>query len=145
MTNVIQFPQSPCEPPKHSKGHDSDIEQMIDELSLAFKIEPSSREKRAFMKTLKGVLKSRGIGFRSSPPKGLEGLKNEFTIFFEEAKIVCGMDTRKDTPLPSGWVFVRMDASSPPVVVAGQLIDKIGENHGKAKPKPTELNRSGAG
>ncbi len=144
MTNVIQFPQSPCDTTKHSKDYDSDIEQMIDDLRLALKVAPSSREKLAFMKTLKGVLKSRGVGFRSSPPKGLENLKSAFTIFVEETKIVFGMDKRKDTSLPSDWVFVQMDASSPPAVVAGQLISKIGESHGHEKARTTEPNRSRA-
>lgn len=134
MSNIIKFP--PSRQSTHSGNGDEPntaLDEMLNTLAASFTAPMARGEKLEFMKKLKGILRSRKIPFKSSPPTGLEVPKTPFTIFVIEAKMAFTLGLKKRQVTGNGWVVHPLNEASP-ADAAGQVINEIGvREDGKSK------------
>jgi hypothetical protein len=128
MSNIVQFPQPrQGDSLEHgAKSPQTTLDEILDALAASIVAPMTNEEKKIFMKRLKGILKTRDIPFRCSPPPGLEAPKNPFTLFFVEAKVAFLLGLKKKKTFADGWVFYPLNEASP-VDAAGSVISTIGE------------------
>lgn len=83
--------------------------------------------KLAFMKTVKGILKSREISFRVSLIGLPDFLNKKTNILFIQRKIGFSLEVKSSLNLDNGWAIYPFNILVTPAENVGAIIDKLNE------------------
>jgi len=113
--------------PSKSKAFQSDLELVTSILTQNFQ----ATEKAAFVREVKGVLRSRGVAYRVSHKEvSVKVAPKKSTILFDVQKIgfVLG-GAHKTQHLANGWtiMFVKLKREQTPVYLTESLLQKLSE------------------
>jgi len=121
MSNIVDFKKKTTKKQKHEMS----IDEYTEDLSLQFKKMTESVSKKDLILNIKGILRSRGVKFRASPPNDLKIKKGHAAIYFPSIRVAFAFEVIKDLDNPSNWVLVKLSLQDNAADSAGKIINKI--------------------